>query len=200
MESAEQNDPDVSKWKIARSLIEHENGLIGQRLTWLLTSQTVLLSIYSFILGEFNKYNKNAGCMKLGFEPVTLLVLAVVGVYICLSAAVLLNAAVRQLRAVDDWWEKLKVEPHKLPVLHDFKERRRLSVLNTENIPFVFIFVWIVLGLSAISTVFPDDWNNLVGSWNNWVGPRLSTVIPIVIGAVLAWIIRWLVQVWKEEL
>ena len=192
MESTEQNDPVVVKWKIARDLIEHENGLVGQRLTWLLASQTVLLSIYSFILGEFYKYNKNTECIKSGFEPVTLLVLVVVGIYICLSVAVLLNAAVRQLRVVDKWWKEVEEGCFKLPPLHDFKERKRLGVLNIENIPFVFIFVWVVLGLSAILAVYP-------GAWNKLGGPELPTAISIVIGAALAWFLRWLVQVWKEE-
>src|SRR5205085_3238481 len=52
--------PDVTAWKLARTVIEHENILVNQRLTWLLTSHAFLFTFFSglFVALERNELEK----------------------------------------------------------------------------------------------------------------------------------------------
>lgn len=170
----ESKDRAYADWKRVRFAIEHENNLMNQRLTWLFTSQAFLFSAFALILAAFLK-----GDIEPDLAPyisLMLAVLATTGGYICLPVAVLLIAAVRQLRTLTTWWDSVCQDKSKHPKLHDFVERKMLSFLNAENVPFAFFFAWVLLLLLSLLAIIPKV--------RDLVGTNIPTLL-LIIGTVL---------------
>jgi hypothetical protein len=100
---SEFNDKNFADWKRIRSAIEHENTLVNHRLTWLLSSQTLLITAYilSFIqwskIKEINEQSQNV-------YPAILLILALFGVVLSIFIWRTLLRASSQLHRLERWW------------------------------------------------------------------------------------------------
>src|SRR6266704_6538572 len=102
----EPEDPEIARWKRARSVIEHENTLVNNRVTWLLASQGFLIASYAALLTNWGKPELKLGPGNL----VTLVVvLFIVSFYICLSIGIMLAAAIRQIKYTHCWWYGVSV-------------------------------------------------------------------------------------------
>jgi hypothetical protein len=113
-------DPQISDWKRVRGVIEHENGLVNNRITWLLASHGFLFTILG--LSANNELVAScfrdprippvkgalvaaaAVCNAYKFSVLPLLML--LGLVISLIIAITISHAEKQVRAMDTWWDR----------------------------------------------------------------------------------------------
>lgn len=100
-------DPSVVDWKSVRRLIEHEDLLVNQRITWLLSSQSFLLALVGALMGFMGnvcagKEDWKQFCYVLSGD--LLLLPPLIGLVTSSFAAITISQAERQSRVVTEWW------------------------------------------------------------------------------------------------
>jgi len=95
-------DRDFADWKRVRSSIEHENGLVNHRLSWLFASQAFLYAAFAVVFNAWK--NPGAGNTPPGSCQVLLAIISIVGVFVCVSIQRGLWGAEDQLSSLDRWW------------------------------------------------------------------------------------------------
>lgn len=112
-------DPQITDWKRVRGVIEHENALVNNRITWLLASHGFLFTILGLsanndlVVSCFGSPRlleakdvlvaTNAVCDAYKFNLLPLLML--LGLVISLIIAVTISHAEQQVRAMNTWWD-----------------------------------------------------------------------------------------------
>lgn len=92
---------DVADFKRVRALIEHENGLINHRLTWLLSAQGLLFAGLGVILNK-DKWRGDDGSLLL------LLIVCLIGLLTSRGIEISISYAGAQIDRIDEWWHKRK--------------------------------------------------------------------------------------------
>ena len=138
---------DLERFELAREIVRHEDGLVHQRVTWLLIVQGLLFNAFVSGVGLLDKFKGNVQvitCIELG-----LFALALVGISTNLTAANAVFIAFRQIGDVRHWWEASR-EDSNFPALSGTMENTRLArVLHPASMLFVLIAAW--LGLFALT-------------------------------------------------
>ena len=102
-------------YKLARSQIEHENTLVGQRITWFLTFQGLLFAalFVAIRLFDANKFPAPSPVRtNLAIAVVLMCLIGAASALVCLS---LIRAAYAQHDAVAEWWNNLNRSPSQFP-------------------------------------------------------------------------------------
>lgn len=129
----------LDKFKLARGFIEHENILIGQRITWFLTLQGLLFT--AFFLAVQLPWEKASDCYR------GLSLVAIVGTF-CIGALgiassyvvwAIMRIALLEIRRVASWWKRQGHEGLPLRI------SGRGGSVNAHNFAWVFAIVWSVL-------------------------------------------------------
>ncbi len=110
--------PDVSVfdlYKLARSQIEHENTLVGQRITWFLTFQGLLFAALFVALGLFDVGKFPAGSPIRTHLAIAVVLMCLVGAASSLVCYALIRAAYAQHDVVAKWWNSMGVNPNAFP-------------------------------------------------------------------------------------
>jgi hypothetical protein len=137
------HDPEIVDWKRVRSSIEHENLLTNHRLTWLLSSQGILLAAFALVYQASFKAGENP--INLGLVHIVLAVLAFTGILISLYLWVGLRAAYIQHNRLRDWWNN---RPETVCVRHPSicgQESGWQKYFPSHGFPFVFVSAWLFL-------------------------------------------------------
>ncbi|MFM9110337.1 MAG: hypothetical protein ACKOPN_07060, partial [Prochlorococcaceae cyanobacterium] len=112
-------DPQIVDWKRVRGVIEHENALVNNRITWLLASHGFLFTL----LGLSANNSLVASCFRDRSVPIKdglvasvamcnaymfngLPLLMLLGLAISLIIAITISHAEQQVRAMDSWWHR----------------------------------------------------------------------------------------------
>jgi uncharacterized membrane protein len=191
-------NPDIIDWKRARSVIEHENTLVNNRVTWLLVSQAFLFAVYGTLLTSWGKAE-----LRIGRETFVLLLLAllVISGYICISIGIVLAAAVKHIKYVHCWWYKLEInsvstriieeatyslsDRNRLhPYLQGWKARTHTRPFDTEFMPYFFLFGWTILFFVGVIVAYPELWTQVL----NALTRILAVVGVIVVAATIAFV------------
>lgn len=129
---------DVTAWKLARSVIEHENTLVHYRLTWFFSSQGFLVAAFFIILQYSDK--------PIIKENLVWLILAVgaLAIYMCMVTSSGIEGAYRALGHVTEHYEGLKKSLgfKRTPPLHEWSPP---SLIDARRVPFVTLIVWVAL-------------------------------------------------------
>lgn len=159
------NDNGIDDWKRVRSQIEHENTLINHRLSWLFSSQAFLFGAFIYILQATitrtmsvpTAAQQGQGLMDIPKIQGALAVIALVGIAICSFIMVMLDAAHKQIRMLEDWWihyylrdlknaELYKIECLKgHPPINGLFDELLYRALSTRYLPITLIFGWVFL-------------------------------------------------------
>jgi hypothetical protein len=109
-------------YKLHRSCIEHEDNLVNQRTTWLITVQSFLIATFGlsyqkkFEVAEKLAFTgKDLTALGSIYDEyrVFMLVLACVGLITAIAAFFSVYAAVRALRSIrDSWLKSFPTQPH----------------------------------------------------------------------------------------
>lgn len=101
MESGSSELDSVSKWKLARSVIEHENTLKSHRVTWLLATQLLLFTAFTTIFVKFAENNNSLSAARF-FAPLSLICL--IGMFTSILAWSNIRAAQKMVKRIQEWW------------------------------------------------------------------------------------------------
>ncbi|MFN9638385.1 MAG: hypothetical protein ACK55D_16955 [Synechococcaceae cyanobacterium] len=100
-------DPAVVDWKCVRRLIEHEDQLVNQRITWLLSSQSFLLLLIGAMMSLMGNQcaASSVGSQFCQFLSADLMLLPpLIGMVTSAFTAITISQAERQSRVVTEWW------------------------------------------------------------------------------------------------
>ena len=130
----------VSEFEFLRNEIRHEDGLMGQRITWLVSSQSFLLTGFAILLNgpiqaKFPVYDR--------LNPVLIKLMPIAGLAVCgVCFMAILGGLIHMSRI-----RKLagKHHPHHFPEVQGSVLTRALGLSGPTLIPMIFIGVWITL-------------------------------------------------------
>lgn len=122
--------------QIIRSMIEHENNLLNNRITWLMTIQGLLFTGLGFAWDK-----QDAGGLVIAF---TLL-----GIFVALSAFTVLPFFSLSVKSLIAWWDNYRT-------LHDYDGPDIVGFRSSRSevwwllrpwraLPFIFILGWLVI-------------------------------------------------------
>lgn len=115
-----QKPPDdvapLERYKLARGQIEHENTLIGQRITWYLTLQGFLFAALFVALGLLFDTSKLPKCsIARTYFAAAITLLPMVGVLASVACFLLIRSAYAQIDRVVGWWSKQRLQVTDFP-------------------------------------------------------------------------------------
>lgn len=180
-------DPFVSDWKRARSLIEHEDELIHQRTTWLLSINAFLFT--GFFLSQ--KSDSSADIIKISSW-----VIPFAGAVISWSIMIAITAAVKQLVRIEEWWVLRKqLDPRNFVICGDdcdnfrhpqivgFREKGEVphDFMISKALPGLIIVVWLVMFVGYF-------WKYLSADLSL---PRWTIIFLIVALLLITYVIVW---------
>jgi hypothetical protein len=141
--------PDIALWKLFRAELEHENNLVNQRLTWLLSSQTFMFAAFALVLSEWLKTEIK---QEYHLVPLFLGLLCCYGIYMCFVVMVAVGRAHRQLARLQKLYsERIAACGFKkrVPPLQMWMTRFPWGIGEVESIPAATAIIWIVLLLTT---------------------------------------------------
>jgi hypothetical protein len=165
--------PDITAWKLARAAIEHENILVNHRLTWLLTSQAFLFTIFSGLFVALEREEMKAVRPLI---PIFMLGTGFLGIYICLviwnglsrARTALDNITKHYYRVVKDSFDACNEEDQEIPStrtppLHYWKFRYKY--FDQFHLPKAMVIVWVILLVSFETYSIPvtREWIGKIG-------------------------------------
>jgi hypothetical protein len=137
------NSEILDHYRIIRGQIEHEDDLIGSRISWFVTSQSFLFSAYAIIATSITP-----GSVTNGTDPKHTLLTIIPAIGIITSILLLLTVvsgfeAMNKLRSR---WNGLGIAPTPgLPPIHGSRLTRLLGMAAPMLLPFLFMAIWIFL-------------------------------------------------------
>jgi hypothetical protein len=198
---SEFNDKDFADWKRIRAAIEHENTLVNHRLTWLLSSQTLLITAYILSFIQWSKVTE-INAQSKSVYPAILLILALFGVVLSIFIWRTLLRAASQLHRLERWWygdrscsELLKRKSIMRGV--PFGEEENLTMynppiqgrnrgridgfINGESIPVIFIAAWSFIILYSGLTQLREIQDTVSKNWQNFIFAMIVIVMFIAL-------------------
>jgi hypothetical protein len=183
IEFDEFKDKSYADWKRVRAAIEHENTLINHRLNWLFSSQAFLFTAFTVL---FNTWKNSTTIQSAIINPTTdiatrnqficlLILIALIGFFICLFIQRGLNAAEDHLQELDKWWyrevdnsipggylewgsrakrkELIDLQRSKHPPLQGWAGRGWSRWFNHSVTPVLFLLAWFLIFLLIVLDV-----------------------------------------------
>jgi hypothetical protein len=141
--STETADPAFfDRYRIIRGQIEHEDNLIGSRISWFVTSQSFLFSAYAIIATSIQP-NSVTG----GHDPKHTLLTIIPTVAISTSVLILLAIAsgFQAMRNLRRGYENAEQASAPLPPIHGSGSTRLLGMAAPLLLPPLFMAVWVFL-------------------------------------------------------
>jgi hypothetical protein len=185
--------PDITAWKLARAIIEHENNLVNQRLTWLMTSQAFLFTAFSFLFVAWGKGDLNEVRPLI---PYFMLGTGLLGIYICLVVQNGLSRAFISLDNVTKHYygiveksfgishaENQPIPSPRTPPLHNWSIR--VKYIDQFYLPSAMALIWLFL------LYFVAMYNNpeTKGKVEKIIGMGTALTILQVIGVIVVIVI-----------
>lgn len=102
-----ENTSELELYKVARAQVEHENILIGQRITWYLTLQGFLFT--AVFLTAANLVDPGKAAMNPTgrlYLAIAIGLLCVLGIGSSISCYLLIRVANKQIDEVSGWWNR----------------------------------------------------------------------------------------------
>ena len=137
------------QYGMARAQIEHENTLIGQRITWYLTFQGLLFTAFFVALGLFDPTKFKPGGIVRQHLAVGIFFLGFLGVSSSVAAYSLIRAAYAHIDAVRLWWDGLKHPKSLFPPLTG-EGGFKIAGFQISPIQFLILICLVWIGLLAI--------------------------------------------------
>lgn len=143
------------EFEVARELLRHEDGLVNNRVTWLLVLQGFLFNAYVGGVGLLEKFKgqeRIVVCVEIG-----LVLLATVGIWTSLAAWNVVKIAFDQADRVQRWWESMECSTSFPPLRGSRPAGWFYLTFSTGSMPFLLIAVWTLLALLSVIGVAPSS-------------------------------------------
>jgi hypothetical protein len=167
--ASEFHNREMINWRRMRSIIEHENLLVNHRMTWLLTSQTILFAAYGVL------YISSGSNAKLEIVLLPLISICVLSIAICCFISIGLRNAQIQIDSTISWWYWGVTNPGEKPPGHHAALMREYDDLNSRHPPVIF-------GADIQTTIH-----------HNWSGSRSFSVeiLPLIFAFIWSVLLAW---------
>jgi hypothetical protein len=145
---------EKEQFEAAREIIRHEDGLINNRVTWLLVFQGFLFTAFVNGVGLFEKFRGRhiaITCITAG-----LVMICGLGAASNLTAYNVIQLAFDQQEQVKRWWEDtgLKGFP---PLKGELGKGRFQWVFSTGRMPCILIVVWLALIIILLASMYAEQ-------------------------------------------
>jgi hypothetical protein len=142
--STEPESRYLDYYRIIRGQVEHEDNLIGSRISWYVTSQSFLFSAYAIIASGIQP-----NTVTTGGDPKHTLLTIIPSIAIATSAMILV-AIISGLKAMSDlrgWYNRFagKLTSTPLPPVHGERSNRIMGAATPVLLPLLFLGVWVFL-------------------------------------------------------
>jgi hypothetical protein len=132
---------DRAAWEIARGVIEHEDGLVNHRFTWLLILNGFLFTAVGSGTALFEKLTNR---LSMALLWLGLLTLAAFGIASGLTALNLMKVAFDEIQHVRKWWNSHQTQ-ELFPPLAGFEDRRYFFGIRPDSLIKMLMGVWTLL-------------------------------------------------------
>lgn len=140
--------PDLDYYRILRAQIEHEDDLIGSRISWFVTSQSFLFSAYAIMASGLPTNPTSSYVSSKHVLLVVVPVLAIMTALLILLAIFSGLAAMAQLRHL--YSQNAGKIPDGLPPLQGSRFTRMTGMAAPVLLPILFMGVWMFLLLRRL--------------------------------------------------
>ena len=134
---------EKEQFDVARELIRHEDGLVNNRVTWLLVLQGFLFTAFVNGIGLFEKFKERASavtCITVGLVLICLL-----GISSSITVLNVVHIAFSQMHQVKVWWEQTGLKGKFPPVSGELGKGWFYFLFSSGRLPFFLIGAWSVL-------------------------------------------------------
>src|SRR5690349_4696595 len=135
--------PDsVQYYAIVRSQIEHEDNLVGQRLSWFVAAQSFLFTAYAITVSNIRPDSSPSKVQQS-----MLIVVPLVALLTCLLLSINIIAglvAIANLRQLFDSHIP-KPAQHRLPPIQAYRHTRLFGEASPILLPYIFAAAWVYL-------------------------------------------------------
>ena len=141
--AGEQPLSDKDKFDVARELIRHEDGLINNRVTWLLVLQGLLFN--AFVTGVGLLFGKEPPRAPARLVVAGLIVIAMLGIVTNIITLNVIKIAFQQMASVHGWWQKTGLGGQFPPLSGKLGTGWFYYLFSAGRMPFVLIGAWFLL-------------------------------------------------------
>lgn len=209
-------------WSLARNAVVHEDGLVNQRLTWLISSHWFLIGGFAALQAGLFANKAAVGWMMIVVVESFLVVLFLFAIWLCSVVASSVESAFQHLRHIKEWWYALYPEERlpsrvqvdvsafpkpstnecPLPVGHDDRDFPPIMgdfgfqpCAGASRIPFVFLYLDLVIIVFAAmcGVLFTVD---LVRTSHLWIQALIPSVVATIGAGALVYFYRRVGSVW----
>lgn len=140
--------PDIVAWKLARSAIEHENGLVNQRMTWFFQVQGFLFAAFVLIFNQSQQTTTPE--ISRSAAIVILTVIAIFGAFTSAVTKNGLNRAAEATTDITEQYEALIADNVADPIVPPLHLWRKPKLIHQESLPIATLLVWMTLIAVAV--------------------------------------------------
>ena len=124
---AKEKDPDWEKkhdlWKLVRSAVEHEDGLVNHRLTWLINVHWILFGIFGAI--QVAMFTTSPHRLVVGLAEGSAALLFVFAILVCRVLGQSIDMASAHCHHLKEWWfatyPEERIPPSRVPAMSLFR-------------------------------------------------------------------------------
>jgi hypothetical protein len=139
-------DPNfLDYYRILRGQIEHEDNLVGSRISWFVTSQSFLFSAYAIIATGFQVTTDKT---ILDAKHVLLVVIPSIGITTAVLILLAIFSGIQAMSAIRSRYAKVMAGsscPMQLPPIQGNAFNRKIGMAAPVLLPPLFMTVWIFL-------------------------------------------------------
>jgi hypothetical protein len=140
------------RFEIAREIIRHEDGLVNNRVTWLLVLQGFLFTAFVNGAALFEKFKDrptSIRCLTAG-----LVLIAAVGIGSNLTARNVVKIAFTQMHVTKKWWKESGSPKDFPPVAGELGSGWYYRLFSTGRLPYLLVSVWVALAILLLVGVW----------------------------------------------
>lgn len=132
---------DVEYYSLIRSQIEHEDNLIGQRLSWFVASQSFFFTAYAIVVSNLKPGLPTHPQQFLLYRIIPMAGVATCALLYCTTLGG--HFAIRNLSRL--YKRESEGHPSGLPPVHGLRRTQFLGESAPLFLPPIFLFLWLVL-------------------------------------------------------
>jgi hypothetical protein len=203
-------------WSLSRNAVVHEDGLVNQRLTWLINLHGFLIAGFAGLQGGLFANKCKIDCVTIVVVEIFFVVVFLFAIQMCIRVAASVESAFEHLRHIKEWWYHIYPEermpprdavkftvlpvPNKIdcPLPYGYESKRFPPIMGDfgfrfnsgiSMVPFVFLYLDIVIIIfSAMCGVLLTF--NRANTGHLWVQALIPAGVTTIGAGVLVYLYR----------
>ncbi|WP_326532775.1 hypothetical protein [Pseudorhodoferax sp.] len=144
----------LEKYKLARAYIEHENILVGQRITWYITFQGFLFTAFFVAIGLLDGVRFAQTIVEKPLIAVGVCGVCIAGLISSALCFALQKVAYDQIKEVQTWWESDSAHKHYPVITGRVKLADARFIFSSEQLATALVCIWVLFLAAFLCGVF----------------------------------------------